>query len=44
MEQNRGPVFGPCSPKQKMVMEDNTTDILLVGGGKPCASTLKTLS
>ena len=27
-------VFGPCSPKQKMVMEDNTTDILLVGGGK----------
>lgn len=26
-------IFGPCSIKQKIVMEDNTTDILLVGGG-----------
>lgn len=26
-------VFGPASPKQKMVMEDNFTDILLTGGG-----------
>lgn len=27
-------IFGPASPKQQMVMEDNFTDILLTGGGK----------
>ena len=26
-------IFGPCSEKQRMVLQDNTTDVLLVGGG-----------
>jgi hypothetical protein len=36
-------VFGPASEKQRMVLQDNTTDVILVGGGKFCASTLKTI-
>jgi hypothetical protein len=35
-------VFGPASEKQRMVLQDKTTDVILVGGGKICASTLKT--
>lgn len=27
------PVFGPCSEKQRMILLDNKTDILLCGGG-----------
>lgn len=27
-------VFGPCSPKQQIIMEDDKTDILLIGGGE----------
>jgi len=27
-------VFGPASEKQRMVLQDNTTDVILVGGGK----------
>lgn len=27
------PYFGPCSLKQKLVLTDNTTDVLLIGGG-----------
>ena len=34
--------FGPASEKQRMVLQDTTTDVILVGGGKLCASTLKT--
>lgn len=34
-------IFGPKSEKQRLFMTDNTTDIVLYGGGKPCASTLK---
>ena len=26
-------VFGPCSEKQRLVLQDDTTDLLLVGGG-----------
>ena len=37
------PVFGPASEKQRIVLQDNTTDVLLVGGGKLSASTLKTI-
>lgn len=37
-------VFGPCSKKQQIIMSDDTTDVLLIGGGEYCASTLKTLS
>jgi hypothetical protein len=27
-------VFGPASEKQRLVLQDNTTDVILVGGGK----------
>jgi predicted phage terminase large subunit-like protein len=27
------PYFGPCSEKQRLVLTDNTTDVLLIGGG-----------
>ena len=27
-------VFGPASEKQRMVLQDTTTDVILVGGGK----------
>lgn len=27
------PNIQPCSEKQRMVLQDDTTDILLVGGG-----------
>jgi hypothetical protein len=27
-------VFGPASEKQKLALQDNTTDVILVGGGK----------
>lgn len=37
-------VLGPKSLKQKLFVTDNSTNIILYGGGKPCASTLKTLS
>lgn len=26
------PVFGPCSLKQKLILQDNTTDVILMGG------------
>lgn len=32
MDQNKL-VFGPCSYKQKLVFDDNFTDVLLIGGG-----------
>jgi hypothetical protein len=28
------PVFAPCSEKQRLVLQDNETDILLIGGGR----------
>lgn len=38
-------ILGPKSYKQRVFLTDNTTDIILYGGGEnPCASTLKTLS
>ena len=37
-------IFGPCSRKQQIIMADDTTDVLLIGGGEYGASTLKTLS
>ena len=37
-------VLGPKSYKQRLFLTDNETDIILYGGGKTCASTLKTLS
>ena len=27
-------VFGPASEKQRLVLQDSTTDVILVGGGK----------
>lgn len=27
-------VYGPCSEKQRLILMDTTTDIILVGGGK----------
>jgi hypothetical protein len=27
-------IYGPASEKQRLVLTDNTTDILLVGGGE----------
>ena len=42
MTQNAKPVFAPCSEKQRLVLQDDSTDILLIGGGRLCASTLKT--
>jgi hypothetical protein len=27
-------VFGPASEKQKLALQDNPTDVILVGGGK----------
>jgi len=35
--------FGPCHPRQKMVLQAED-DVLLVGGGEIDASTLITLS
>lgn len=37
-------VFAPKSRKQQMILQDNTTKVILCGGGKLCASTLKTTS
>ena len=35
---------GPASEKQKLILQDVTTDIILIGGGlNTCASTLKTI-
>lgn len=28
------PHFGPCSEKQRLVLMDEETDILLIGGGR----------
>ena len=33
MAETKKLVFGPCSEKQRLVLTDNDTDILLVGGG-----------
>lgn len=27
-------VYGPCSEKQRIILEDDTTDFLLCGGGR----------
>ena len=35
--------FGPASEMQRLILQDKTTDVILVGGGKLSASTLKTL-
>lgn len=35
--------YGPCSERQKLILQDNTTDVILMGGGGTCASTLKTV-
>ncbi len=42
MEDNKPKVFGPCSRKQKIIWDDDETDILLIGGGKPLCLHLKT--
>lgn len=40
---NKKKVYGPVSEKQKLILKDTTTDVLLIGGGsKSSASTLKT--
>lgn len=39
---NKKPIFAPCSEKQRLVLMENEVDILLTGGGRLCASTLKT--
>lgn len=28
------PKFSPCSEKQRMILQDKTTDVILIGGGK----------
>jgi hypothetical protein len=33
MSKNKPLVFAPASEKQKLVLMDNQTDVLLVGGG-----------
>lgn len=38
-----GKVYGAVSHKQTLILSDNTTDVILLGGGKrSCASSLKT--
>ena len=37
-------ILGPKSYKQRLFPTDNETDIILYGGGRISASTLKTLS
>jgi predicted phage terminase large subunit-like protein len=32
-EEEKPIVLGPCSPKQRLVLQDHSTDILLIGGG-----------
>jgi hypothetical protein len=27
-------VYGPCSERQKLILQDNTTDVILMGGGR----------
>lgn len=27
-------VYGPCSEKQRLILQDNTTDVILMGGGR----------
>jgi predicted phage terminase large subunit-like protein len=36
-------VYGPCSEKQRMVLQDNTTDILITGGGAGSGKTMTCL-
>lgn len=26
--------YGPCSLKQQIILQDNTTDVILMGGGR----------
>lgn len=33
MTEDERPVFGPCSEKQRLILQDDSTDILLCGGG-----------
>ena len=42
MDEEEIPDFRPCSIKQQMILQDMETDVLLVGGGRIRASTLKT--
>ncbi len=37
-EKTKKPVFAPASEKQKLLLTDKTTDVILVGGGEHCAS------
>ena len=34
MSDNKQKIYGPCSVRQQMVLQDNSVDILLTGGGK----------
>lgn len=38
MKKANKPVFAPASEKQKLLLTDKTTDVILVGGGEYCAS------
>lgn len=33
MAEDKRAVIGPCSLKQQMVLQDDQTDLLLIGGG-----------
>lgn len=37
-------IYAPCSEAQRIILTDQSTDVILTGGGKLCAPTLKTLS
>lgn len=28
--------YGPCSEKQRLILQDNTTDVILMGGKQIC--------
>lgn len=28
--------YGPCSEKQRLILQDNTTDVILMGGKHHC--------
>lgn len=42
MAKNEQKIFAPCSINQRIILMDEETDVILTGGGEPCASTLKT--
>ena len=36
MEEDKQQTFGPASDKQRLILQDTTTDIILIGGKQLC--------